>query len=399
MHRMRLGQYFTNYEYYNIDWWTYAFRGTLDGNGHTISGLVINGADIENPGYDQKEGARWYNDGTDCSGAAGLFGAASKATFKNLTIESPVIHIAEKDAYSGDHLYAAALCCFDMGSSLTGIVVKQPMIEVEYDDSNLDYAKSLFTSIAALEAGSWSTTVSDCHVEGGKIIADITTLTSHGGEVYIGGMLGECYSSVKNSSVSANISLNVEDASDAAEDAELIVNAGGAGAANAVASETETDNKIEVFVQKEKGKASVNVGGYTGAQRYQQVSGCKIQSDIITDCKLDPEEGELNVGAVIGRMDMFYATLILKYADGVKCGCTGNEICVTYNEEPYHVLLPESGYPMIDGEKVDYVATKDVTDTATGTVYQKNIDEIAKAYGTYLPKEGLDKDILYIVVE
>lgn len=394
-----IGQYFTNYEYYNVDWWTYAFRGTLDGQGHTISGMVINGADVENPGYDKKDGARWYADGTDCAGAAGFFGAASKATFKDMTIDSPVINISGENAYGGDYLYAASFCCFDMGSSLSNIVIKQPTIEVAYDDSSLVYAESLFTSIAGLEAGSWSTNVTNCRVDGGKIIADIVTETSHGGEIYVGGMLGECYSSVKGSSTSADIMLSVADYSNAAEDAELVVNVGGAGAANAAASATETKNQIEVVVQKEKGKSAVNIGGYTGAQRYQQVSGCKIQSDITTDCKLDPEEGNLNVGAVIGRMDMFYATLILKYADGVKCGCIGNETDVTYNNEPYAILLPDSGYPITNGKKTDYVATKDVTDAASRTVYKKNIDEIAETYGTYLPKEGLDKDILYIDIE
>lgn len=394
-----IGQYFTNYEYYNIDWWTYAFRGTLDGQGHTISGMVIESADIENPGFDQKEDARWYADGSSCAGAAGLFGAASKATFKNLTLESPVITITGDSAYSGDHLYTAAFCCFDMGSSLTDIVVDHPSIQVQYNDSRLKYATSLFTSIGGLEAGSWSTNVTSCKVIDGKISADVVTQASHGGEIYVGGILGECYSSVKNSNSSTEISLNVNDKSEALTDENLIVNVGGAGAANAAASATETNNKIYVSVQKEQGKSSVNIGGYTGAQRYQQISGCKIRADITTDCKLDEEQGTMNVGAAIGRMDMFYATLILKYADGVKCGCTGNETEVTYNGEPYKVLLPDSGYPMLEGEKVSYVATKDVTDEESGIVYQKNLDDIVDAYGSYLPKDGLTKDILYIEVE
>ncbi len=394
-----IGQYFTNYEYYNIDWWTYAFRGTLDGQGHTISGMVINSANIENPGFDQKEDARWYADGTSCAGAAGLFGAASKATFKNLTLESPVITISGDSEYSGDHLYVAAFCCFDMGSSLTDISVSHPTIQVQYNDSELKYATSLFTSIGGLEAGSWSTNVTNCNVNDGIISVDVVTQASHGGEIYVGGMLGECYSSVKNSNSSTGISLNVKDESENLIDENLIVNVGGAGAANAAASATETDNKINVSVEKKEGKSSVNIGGYTGAQRYQQISDCKIKSDITTDCKLDEEEGTLNVGAVIGRMDMFYATLILKYADGVKCGCTGNETEVTYNGEPYSTLLPDTGYPLINGEKVLYVATKDVTDSESGTTYTKNLDEIVDAYGSYLPKDGLTKDILYIEVE
>ena len=394
-----IGQYFTNYEYYIVDWWSYAFRGTLDGQGHTISGLVVNGADLKNPGYDKDEDTRWYADGPDCAGAAALFGAACKATFTNLTIESPQFNIADENAYSGDHLYVASLCSFDMGSSLKDITVNNPTINVTYDDKELEYAPSLFTVIAGLEAGSWSTTVTGCQVNNAVIDANVTTETAHGGEVYVGGMLGECYSSIKTSNASAKITLNGQDLSKAKEDTELVVNVGGVGGANAAATTTTTDSDIEVNITKESGESSVNVGGFAGAQRYQQVSKCDIKSNITTDCKLDEKNGALNVGSVLGRMDMFYATLILKYADEVKCGCTDNTRNVRYNGSPYDVLMADGGYPMINGEKISYVATKDFTDEETGTSYKANLDDVVKAYGSYLPKEGLTKNIMFIEVQ
>lgn len=394
-----IGMYFTNYEYYNVDWWTYAFRGTLDGQGHTINGLVVNGAERTNPGYDKDKNARWYADGASCSGAAALFGAACKATFTNLTIESPQFNIADEKAYSGDHLYVASLCSFDMGSSLKDITVNNPTIHIAYDDTKLNFAKSLFTTIAGLEAGSWGTTVTGCQVNNAVIDANVTTEQAHGGEVYVGGMLGECYSSIKTSNASAKITLNGQDTSKAKEDTELIVNVGGVGAANAAATTTTTDSDIEVNIAKESGKSSVNVGGFAGAQRYQQVSKCDIKSNIKTDCRLDEKDGTLNVGSVLGRMDMFYATLILKYADEVKCGCTDNTTSVTYNGSPYNVLMADGGYPVVNGEKVTYVAPKDYTDENTGTSYKANLDDVVKAYGSYLPKEGLTKNIMFIEIQ
>lgn len=143
----------------------------------------------------------------------------------------------------------------------------------------------------------------------------------------------------------------------------------------------------------------MNVGGFAGAQRYQQVSKSDVTSNIKTDCKLDEKEGSLNVGAVLGRMDMFYATLILKYADEVKCGCTDNTTNVIYNGSPYDVLMADGGYPMINGEKIAYVATKDFTDEETGVSYKKNLDDVVKTYGSYLPEEGLVKNIMFIEVQ
>ena len=392
-----IGKYYTNYEYFNVDWWTYAFRGTFDGQGHTISGLTLKGGEVEDPGYSEMEDARWYNDGPDCGGASGLFGAACNATFKNVVLDNVTIDIAGENAYSGDHLYAAALCCFDMGSAITDVKVSNLKVDVEYGDKDLKYAESMFTSVAGLEAGSWSTNISNCAVENAQINMNVTSEKSHGGEVYVGGMLGECYSGIKTSTCDAKITVNGKDASEAKEDLPFILNVGGFGAANASAQEAVAKNTIDVNFEKAKGSSSVNIGGFTGAQRYQQILKSDVTSDITANCNV--EKDSLNVGALIGRMDVFYASLILKYADGVKCGCADNNVAVTYNGDAYDVLLPDSGYPQIDGEKVEYIATKDFTDEKTGTSYKKNIDEIVDAYGSYLPKEELENPILYIEVK
>ena len=94
-----IGAYFSNYEYYNTEWWTYAFRGTLNGNGKTISGLKIVSA--EHCKDYSSEGSVWYNDGTTCNGTAAMFSALAGATITDLTIVGADIDVT----YSGDYLY------------------------------------------------------------------------------------------------------------------------------------------------------------------------------------------------------------------------------------------------------------------------------------------------------
>lgn len=64
------------YEYYETSWWNFAFCGTLLGNGHTISGLQINGAVIDSDSYRTDAPAMvWHNDGMTCDGISAMFGA------------------------------------------------------------------------------------------------------------------------------------------------------------------------------------------------------------------------------------------------------------------------------------------------------------------------------------
>ena len=66
-----IGAYFINYEYYETEWWTYAFRGSLNGNGKKISGLNITTACFDRD-YSSEEGTVWHDDGVHCNGTASM---------------------------------------------------------------------------------------------------------------------------------------------------------------------------------------------------------------------------------------------------------------------------------------------------------------------------------------
>ena len=393
-----IGAYYSNYEYFNDSWWTYAFRGNLDGNGHTIYGLNVNGANVENTVDATKKETIWHDDGKSANGTAAMFGAMSYANISNLTIDGAQINVGGENAYSGDYCYAATLACFDMSSSMKNVHVKNAAITLEYSDKDMAYAKSMFVAAAGLEAGGWSSTVSNCSVKDTTITVNAETTVSHGGELYMGGMIGECYATMKNNVVDVKMRLNGKDVSTAKEDTNLTVNVGGIGAANTSSSGNTVNVDMDVTVSKPVGEAIVNVGGYAGSQRYMTAENNNITGSIKTSFDLDTEKAVANVGAVLGRIDAYYASVILMYADGVTCGAANNTASVTLNGKELKEQMPETGLPSIDGKPVTYLATRDYTD-AEGNVYTANVDEVVEKYGSYVPKESMNYDIMYIKVE
>lgn len=114
---------------------------------------------------------------------------------------------------------------------------------------------------------------------------------------------------------------------------------------------------------------------------------------------MDEKEGALNDGICSWQNGYVLCNTHPKICGAVKCGCTDNTTSVIYNGSPYNVPMAEGGYPVVNGEKVTYVAPKDYTDEETGTSYKANLDDVVKAYGSYLPKEGLTKNIMFIEIQ
>lgn len=393
-----IGAYYSNYEYFNDSWWTYAFRGNLDGNGHTIYGLKVNGAKTENIVDSSDPNTIWHDDGVNADGAAALFGAMSYANIKNLTIDGAQINVAGDYAYSGNYCYAATLACFDMASSMKEVHIKNSKITMEYDDSDMTYAKSMFIAAAGLEAGGWSSTVSKCSVVDTTVSVNAKTTVAHGGEIYVGGMIGESYATIKNCNVDVDIILNDKDESTAKKDTMLTMSIGGLGAANTSASGNTVKADMDLTVSKPVGEASVNVGGFAGSQRYLTAEKNTISGTIKTNFTLDEAKGIANVGSVLGRVDAYYASLILMYADGVVCGAKENTSNVTLNGAALTEQMPASGLPSVNGESITYISTKDFTD-ADGNTYKANADEVVDKYGSYVTREDMINTIMYITVE
>ena len=379
-----IGAYFANYEYYNTEWWTYAFRGTLNGNGHTVSGLNITSAEL-NKNY-AAEGSPWHDDGVTCDGTAAMFSALASANISNLTIASPVINVA----YSGDYLYVGTLAAFDMTSTLTNIKVTDCDIEVTFDESKLTFRDNLFTAVGGLEAGGWTNTVTGCEVSG-TLALNATNKVSHGGEIYFGGMLGENYSTMTTCKTDVELTLGYSDNGTETDDSEIVINVGGLSGSGTSITGSTVKMSATVSAVKASGASSVNVGGIIGSQRYMTTSSNTVEGAITTTgCSLDETEGALNVGGVGGRIDVYYMLQILAYTPIASSGAENNVQNVTVNGVVTDKIIADaiSAIPgcwyVAKGDQPDYGATS-------------NIDAVIAEYGSYLPVDSLQNGIIFIV--
>ena len=378
-----IGAYFSNYEYYNTEWWTYSFRGTLNGNGHTVSGLKITSAEL-NKNY-SGEGSVWFDDGVTCDGTAAMFSALAGANIHDITLASPVIEVT----YSGDYLYVGTLAAFDMMSTLTNIKVTNCDIAATFDESCLTYRTNLFTVVAGLEAGGWTNVVTGCEVSG-DIALNATNKVAHGGEIYLGGMLGENYSTMTGCKSDVSLTLNYEDRGTNDGDDCITVNVGGLSGSGTSITGCTVNADITVKAVKETGESSVNVGGIVGSQRYMVTSGNTVTAAIVTEgTLLDDENGVLNVGGVGGRIDVYYTLQILAYTPIVEAGAKDNVQNVTIDGTATDVVIDDAVsvipgcWYIAKGDQPDYGATS-------------NIEAVVEAYGSYLPVDSLQNGIIFI---
>lgn len=392
-----VGCYFQNYEYFETRWWTFAFRGTLLGNGHTISGMEINGAAIASDAY-RTDGTAvvWHNDGMTCDGTAAMFGATAGATIQDVTLVNPVINVSGDYIFDGEYCYAAAISAFDMESVLNNVNIKNVSIHVDTTEESAKYRSSLYASVGGMVAGGWNTIATNCTVSG-EIELNTETIKSHGGYIFLGGLIGECYATMNGCNASdLQITLNSSDLSTASEDISLEINVGGLGGSNTSSSDNAVDTVIVVTVSKPEGASSVNVGGYAGSQLYLTADNNTVTSQITTNCDLDEAAGELNVGSVAGRIDVFYMLQILQYTPIASTGATGNTANVVWNGQPVETII--AGVPQIDGVPVGWINNGDYEITE-GYTAPSNIEVIIETYGSAVPQSNMMPGIVWVTID
>ena len=392
-----VGCYFQNYEYFESNWWNFAFRGTLLGNRHSISGLQVLGAAIDSDQYRTENTASvWHNDGMTCDGTAAMFGAITKATIQDLTILSPVIDVSGEYSFDGEYCYAAVLAAFDMDSVVSNVAIEDAQIRVETTEKSALYRDSLYATVAGMNAGGWNTHADGCSFSG-NIELSTDSVKSHGGTVYLGGLIGECYAYMNGCSVhDTSLTLNSTDSSEAAEDTAFTVNMGGFCGSNTSSSGNMADVKLAVNVSKPVGASSVNVGGYTGSQLYLAATDNTVKAEITSDCDLDQEAGVLNVGSVAGRIDVYFMLQIMQYTPVANSGATGNKAEVTCNGEPVEAII--AALPELNGEPVGWINYGEY-EIAEGYTVPSNIEAIIDAYGSYAPLSRMMPGIVWITVE
>ena len=122
-----------------------------------------------------------------------------------------------------------------MASTLTNVKIMNCTIDVTFDEEELTFRDNLFMAVAGLEAGSWSSVVTGCEVTG-TLMVNATNKVSHGGEIYLGGILGENYATVSGCKTDVTPNLTYIDQGTESEDMELVINVGGLDTARVRAS-------------------------------------------------------------------------------------------------------------------------------------------------------------------
>ena len=263
------------------------------------------------------EGSVWHDDGTTCNGTAAMFNALAAANISNLTIADATVNVD----YNGDYLYVGVLAAFDMGSSLTNVSISDCDIDVTFDEEGLTYRTDLFTAVGGLEAGGWTNYVTACAASG-NITLNATNKVAHGGEVYLGGLLGENYAYMNACRTDVALTLNYADEATAEEDSEIVINVGGLSGSGTQIGTCTVEADIDVNAVKEEGASSVNVGGIIGAQRYLTTSGCNRHGGHC-DGRLQPGCGERRAQRGRRRRThrrLLYASDPRLYAR-CQCGC------------------------------------------------------------------------------
>ena len=158
---------------------------------------------------------------------------------------------------------------------------------------------------------------------------------AHGGEVYLGGLLGENYAYMNACRTDVALTLNYADEATAEEDSEIVI----------------------------------NVGGLSGSGT--QIGTCTVEADI----------------------DVYYTLQILAYTPVANAGAENNVQNVTINGEVTQTVIADA-VSVIPG--CWYVANGDYT-VSEGLTVPSNIEEVIAAYGSYMSLDSLQQGIIYIM--
>lgn len=295
-----VGGYYYTYEFYEPAWWQYAFRGELDGDGHTISGLKITTLAAEDDEISQSEGSK--------AGTAGLFAAAVNSYVHDLTVSGADIDI---DYANGSHAYVSVLAGFVQGSATNfeNCTVENAAIDVNITDI-------WYVSVAGLFGGHWGGYATNCDVISSTInvAVNLSQLSGYTYEaVYVGSLVGEGYTHVVNCSGEADVNLTYSDSRTsgfATNGAQIYL--GGATASSTYLTGVTYSGAVSLGFES-AGAAQVNAGGVSGYQRYGYIRNCYADADMSLTNAISGKNKTLNAGGVLGAFDCTYGLMGAAY--------------------------------------------------------------------------------------
>lgn len=354
-----IGGYYYAYEFYEPAWWQYAFRGELDGNGHTIYGLNMTTLAHADDAVSATEGSK--------AGTAGLFASAVNCYVHDLTISGAQIDIT----YSGgNHAYVSVLAGFVQGSATNFENCTVIGADIDVTVSDIWYV-----AVAGLFGGHWGGYATDCEVLNSDIdvVINNSTLSGYTYEaVYVGSLVGEGYTHVINCKGQADISLTYNDARTSgfsAQGAQIYL--GGATASSTYLTGVEFGGNISLNFTS-AGSAQVYVGGVSGYQRYGHIKNCLADADINVANAVSGEGKTFAAGGILGAFDCTYGLMGTAYFQIDACRVTN---CIDMSS------LKVAG----EGAALDIVGSVplDAVTAATAPAFGVDLTKYTNEDGTY----------------
>ena len=264
-----IGEYEGNYEFAPGEWWRHAFKGILDGNGHTIRGLRITELTTDK---------------------SGLFGTVANGKILNLNMEdSRLVFTAERP-------YVAPLAGIlkqddDQECAVRNVAVTGTLIQVKTINE-----ASTFHSFTGLCGGAWGGTLENITVTGKM---DIEIAGTGGGELYVGAYLGEAYNDTKSCTSDFDIAIRFSKPQPETGFKAFI---GGLQASATYVDACTAHGRIRI--SGETGGKQLFIGGLIGSERYGTVS------DSASDVKVEVSNtGFAQVGGVVGEFNEGYGAI------------------------------------------------------------------------------------------
>ena len=267
-----IGEYDHTYEFARGEWWSKAFQGIFDGQGHKIYNLHLTNSKRQ---------------------MLALFGSVANGEIFNLNIDDCTIDLVS----SGNYVSPLVGILKEDGGKTAKIencTVSNLKAKINFSYSNPDH---IFSAVTGLTAGAWNGTISNCHVSG-AISLETNGTGGTGGELYVGGIVGEGYSNTIGCSSDIDITVS-QKISPLNQGQAFKLFVGGLQA-----SATNVKNSISTGEINIDGCPSITelyVGGLIGSERYGIIENCASQGKIFV--KNAPIA---QIGGIVGEFSKTY---------------------------------------------------------------------------------------------
>lgn len=302
-----IGEYEGNYEFAPGEWWRHAFKGILDGNGHTIRNMQITELTTDK-----------------CA----LFGTVANGIIRNLKMDNSRLE------FTAERPYVAPLAGILKQDEGQECVVKDCEVVNTFIKVRTINAESTFHSFTGLCGGAWGGTVENCIVNG-KMQLEIAG--KGGGELYVGSFLGEAYNDTRNCKSHYDIDIRFVTPLEGEYKAFI---GGLQSSATNVDSCTATGS---ICVEGNSGSKAIYLSGLVGSERYGIVqNSCSSVQIKAFDMPV------AQIGGIVGEFNAGYGTIGAAFGTKVtivrNCSYTGTPI-ISGVSNPVFGEISGSGQP------------------------------------------------------